>query len=108
MSPLNAFECSKPTIASEIGPQTHCLVPTWWFGHQRKRADFTSNHRVAHNLFAQLSFFLQSDIHAKGHISKDGVSKIVDAVGVSYCCHRKLPSCLSILHTQSPDPSGAL
>ena len=38
---------------------------------------------MAHNLFAQLSFFLQSDIHAKGHISKDGVSKIVDAVGVS-------------------------
>ena len=36
-----------------------------------KRADFTSSHRVAHNLFAQLSFFLQSDIDTgiQGHFS---------------------------------------
>ena len=36
-----------------------------------KGADFTTNHRVVHNLFQHLSFFLQSDIDTgiQGHFS---------------------------------------
>ena len=38
------------------------LFPLGGSAIKGKGADFTSNHRVAHDLFPQLSFFLQSDI----------------------------------------------
>ena len=47
------------------------LFPLGGSAIKGKRADFTSNHRVAHNLFSQLSFFLQCDIDTsiQGHFS---------------------------------------
>ena len=49
------------------------LFPLGGSAIKGKRADFTSNHRVAHNLFPQLSFFLQSDIDTgiQGHFSHE-------------------------------------
>ena len=47
------------------------LFPLGGSAIKGKGADFTSNRRVAHNHFAQLSFFLQSDIDTsvQGHFS---------------------------------------
>ena len=72
MSPLKAFERSKPTITrSGNRPTNIVLFPLRGSAIKGKRADFTSNHGVAHNRFSQLSFFLQSDIDTsvQGHFS---------------------------------------
>ena len=64
----------QQTHHRSIGKSAHkhiVLFPLGGSAIKGKGADFTSNHRVAHNLFSQLSFFLQSDIDTsvQGHLS---------------------------------------
>ena len=64
----------QQTHHRSIGKSAHkhiVLFPLGGSAIKGKGADFTLNHRVAHNLFRQLSFFLQSDIDTsvQGHFS---------------------------------------
>ena len=64
----------QQTHHRSIGKSAHKHIVLFSLGGSAikgKGADFTSNHSVAHNLFAQLSFFLQSDIDTgiQGHFS---------------------------------------
>ena len=64
----------QQTHHHSIGKSAHkdiVFFPLGGSAIKGKGADFTTNHRVAHNLFQHLSFFLQSDIDTgiQGHFS---------------------------------------
>ena len=42
---MNGVLMTEQSMAFEIDPQTHCLVPTGWFVHRRKRCGFRSASR---------------------------------------------------------------